>query len=183
MKNLSYLIASTIALSFMSSPASAAEYVFSYQSTSSLFGAPPQKLDGIFTTSDTPEVRFGETAFAITGISGVLNGLSITGLFAAPGNPTYYYFTTGGAFLDGSGVRFNAGGFTNIAFFQPSVGPADQYRINGGGGISTLGNATSSLVAGAVPEPTTWILMLLGMAGIGFSMRRTKDTKLRVRYA
>lgn len=35
----------------------------------------------------------------------------------------------------------------------------------------------------AVPEPTTWMLMMLGMAGIGFSMRRKKDTTLRVRYA
>ncbi len=38
-------------------------------------------------------------------------------------------------------------------------------------------------VAAAVPEPTTWMLMLLGMAGIGFSMRRTRDTTLRVRFA
>lgn len=183
MKKLCYLVGSTIALSAMAAPASAAEYMFNYQSTSSLFGAPPQTLSGIFITSDTAVEIAGETAFAITDISGVLNGLAITGLFAAPGNPTYYYFTTGGAFLDGSGVRFNAGGFTNIAFFQPSVGPADQYRINGGGGISTLGNATSSLVAGAVPEPTTWMLMLLGMAGIGFSMRRKANQTLRVRHA
>jgi hypothetical protein len=183
MKKLCYLAASTIAISAMATPASAAEYIFSYQSTSSLFGAPPQTLEGVFTTSDTPEVRSGETAFAITGISGALNGRAITGLFAAAGNPTYYYFTTGGTFLDGSGVRFNAGGFTNVAFFQPSVGPADQYRINGGGGISTFGNATSSLVAGAVPEPTTWMLMLLGMAGIGFSMRRKANQTLRVSYA
>ena len=35
----------------------------------------------------------------------------------------------------------------------------------------------------AVPEPTTWMLMLMGMAGIGFSMRRKRDTKLRVRFA
>ena len=183
MKKFCYLVGSTIALSAMATPASAAEYIFNYQSTSSIFGAPPQILGGIFTTSDTPVVIAGETAFAITGISGVLNGLAITGLFAAAGNPTYYYFTTGGAFLDGSGVRFNAGGFTNVAFFQPSVGPADQYRINGGGGISTLGNATSRLVAGAVPEPTTWILMLLGMAGIGYSIRRKANQTVRVAYA
>ena len=181
MKKLCYLVGSTIALSAMATPASAAEYIFNYQSNISFFGAPPQTLGGIFTTSDNPVVIGGETAFAITDISGALNGLAITGLFGGAG--PYYYFTTGGTFLDGSGVRFNAGGFTNVAFFQPSVGPADQYRINGGGGISTLGNATSSLVAGAVPEPTTWILMLLGMAGIGFSMRRKAKQTLRVRYA
>lgn len=38
-------------------------------------------------------------------------------------------------------------------------------------------------VAAAVPEPTTWMLMLMGMAGIGFTMRRKRDTTLRVRFA
>ena len=36
---------------------------------------------------------------------------------------------------------------------------------------------------GAVPEPATWMLMLLGMAGVGFSMRRKDKQTLRVRYA
>ena len=40
-----------------------------------------------------------------------------------------------------------------------------------------------SAVAGAVPEPTTWMLMLMGMAGIGYSMRRKEKQTLRVRYA
>ncbi|WP_411291463.1 PEPxxWA-CTERM sorting domain-containing protein [Sphingorhabdus sp.] len=38
-------------------------------------------------------------------------------------------------------------------------------------------------IAAPVPEPATWMMMLLGMAGIGFSMRRKKDTTLRVRFA
>ena len=38
-------------------------------------------------------------------------------------------------------------------------------------------------ISAAVPEPTTWMLMLMGMAGIGFSMRRKRDTTLRVRFA
>ena len=182
MKKLCYLVASTIAMSALATPASAAEYIFNYQSTSSLFGSPPQTLNGVFTTSDTSKDILGETAFTITDTRGMLNGLAITRLSAAPDGLPYNYFTTGGTFLDGRGVFFNAGGFTSVAFFQPSVGPADQYRINGGGGISTFGNATSSLVAGAVPEPTTWILMLLGMAGIGFSMRR-RQTSVSVSYA
>ena len=35
---------------------------------------------------------------------------------------------------------------------------------------------------GAVPEPSTWMLMLLGMAGVGFTMRRKDKQTLRVRY-
>ena len=51
--------------------------------------------------------------------------------------------------------------------------------------FSSTGNAFEfdNVAVQAVPEPTTWMLMLMGMAGIGFSMRRKRDTKLRVRFA
>lgn len=35
----------------------------------------------------------------------------------------------------------------------------------------------------AVPEPATWMMMMLGMAGVGFSLRSKKDTTPRVRFA
>lgn len=35
----------------------------------------------------------------------------------------------------------------------------------------------------AVPEPAAWMTMILGMACIGFSMRRKKQTEMRVRLA
>lgn len=52
-------------------------------------------------------------------------------------------------------------------------------------GTDTLGLVTrfSLTAAPAVPEPTTWMLMLIGMAGVGFSMRRKKDTTVRVHFA
>lgn len=34
-----------------------------------------------------------------------------------------------------------------------------------------------------VPEPATWMLMLIGMAGVGYSMRRKDKQTLRVRFA
>ena len=51
--------------------------------------------------------------------------------------------------------------------------------------FTSSGNAfeTDKFAIGAVPEPTTWMLMLLGMAGIGFSMRRKEKQTLRVRFA
>ena len=42
-------------------------------------------------------------------------------------------------------------------------------------------NLTPSIAA--VPEPSTWMLMLLGMAAVGFTMRRKEKNTLRVRYA
>lgn len=38
-------------------------------------------------------------------------------------------------------------------------------------------------VSAAVPEPGTWLLMMMGMAAVGFTMRRQKKQTLRVRYA
>lgn len=49
--------------------------------------------------------------------------------------------------------------------------PSDTITVNIGSTIA------------AVPEPATWIMMMLGMGGIGFTMRRKKDTTLRVRFA
>lgn len=36
---------------------------------------------------------------------------------------------------------------------------------------------------GAVPEPATWAMMLLGFAGIGFAMRRRSKIKTTVAYS
>ena len=50
----------------------------------------------------------------------------------------------------------------------------DDYLGDNSGGVS--------LAVAAVPEPATWMFMLLGMAGIGFTMRRKDKQTLRVRY-
>ena len=36
---------------------------------------------------------------------------------------------------------------------------------------------------GAVPEPSTWAMMLLGFGAIGFAMRRSRKNNVRVRFA
>ncbi|MES2492305.1 MAG: FxDxF family PEP-CTERM protein [Pseudomonadota bacterium] len=55
---------------------------------------------------------------------------------------------------------------------------------NGNGSYS----GTLSFAAGAVPEPTTWALMILGFGAIGFAMRRQRSRRpsainYRVSYA
>ena len=47
---------------------------------------------------------------------------------------------------------------------------------------SVFSEITSYETAGAVPEPATWMMMLLGLAGVGFSMRRRDQQTLRIRY-
>ncbi|WP_010160532.1 MULTISPECIES: PEP-CTERM domain protein [unclassified Sphingomonas] len=178
MKTVFALTAAIAALS--STQASAAQFNFSFDTTSTLFGGPAQTVRGIFNTSDTAVQRDGQTALAITGISGMINDVAISGLFDAPGNPTYYYFTTGPTFLDGSGVRFNAGAASNIAFFHQDGVSADVYRINGNGTISAFGSASSSaVVAAAVPEAATWAMMIAGFGMTGAAMRtRRRNTRM-----
>lgn len=173
MKKLTIGLAAVAA--FAATPAAAAEFAFTFDTTSTLFGGPTQTIRGVFTTSDTPVDRFGQTGLEITGIRGTLNDVAISGLFAIPGNP-YYYITSGPTFLDGSGVRFNAGSATNIAFFHQDGVDANTYRVNGNGTISAFGPATSSRLAAAaaVPEPGTWAMMLIGFGGIGATMRRRR---------
>ena len=164
---VSIALLSTIA----SVPASAASFDFMFDTTDTVFGGPDQTIRGTFTTLDTPVDRFGFQGLEITGISGTINDVAITGLSDNFGVP-FYYITTGPTFLDGSGVRFNAGAASNIMFFhQDGVAP-DRYRVNGNGTISAFGSATSR-PAGvtAVPEPATWALMLLGFGMIGGAAR------------
>jgi hypothetical protein len=107
---------------------------------------------------------FEEAAFSITGITGQVNGSAILAPMAPIGN----YFTTGGEFLDWSGIRFLTQSGMDVRFFFQDT--ADRYRVNvfGNAGIfSGFVEASSSQVA-PVPEPSTWAMMILGFAGIGY---------------
>ena len=97
--------------------------------------------------------------------------------------------------IDFSTVTFNGVNFNNLLgtgtqelrnLLNQSVVPGATNRIsvNGTTGGDAAFNGTIQFASmAAVPEPTTWMLMLMGMAGIGFSMRRKEKQTLRVRYA
>lgn len=63
----------------------------------------------------------------------------------------------------------------NITTRYQSISP----KINGGD--SGIGIGTP--VAGAVPEPGTWALMILGFGAVGMAMRRRQMVRTRVAYA
>ena len=74
--------------------------------------------------------------------------------------------------------------FRNLLNQNVVSGANNILKVTGtsGGNAVFSGNLSFAQMA-AVPEPTTWMLMLMGMAGIGFSMRRKEKQTLRVRYA
>lgn len=69
-----------------------------------------------------------------------------------------------------NGEIFTSAGFTA----NPTTTGIGEFRQLRLGGVAALN--------GAVPEPATWLMMMLGMAGIGFSLRRRNKAGLRVRF-
>ena len=87
-----------------------------------------------------------------------------------------------------NGVNFNTvltgtQEFRNLLNQNLVTGATNLLSISGmsGGNASFTGNLAFAQVA-AIPEPATWIMMLLGFAGIGFTMRRKDKSTLQVRY-
>ena len=168
MKTYLALVASAAALA--ATPASAAQYIFNFQTSSAsgsqLFGGPATG-SGTFTTSDTATIVGAQTAFRILSITGAVNGSAIVAPTLAGGYGNY--FTTGPTFLDGSGVNFSTAAGTSVAFFNQSNNGL--YRINTTNPFtSSYLTATSSAVT-AVPEPASWVMMILGFGLVGSAVR------------
>lgn len=169
MKKSALALAATLALA-MAAPACAAQYTFEFSGTNA-FGPPAQTMgSGVFTTSDVATQVGGQTAFSVIGITGDINGSAIVAPAGSYGN----YFTTGPAFLDGTGLRFFTAAGSDVRFsFQDA--PVSQYRLTtftpGATGFVT---ATSSAIAAAVPEPASWAMMLAGFGGLGAMLRQRR---------
>lgn len=159
-------------------PAQAAQYMFSFTTSEVLFGSSAGVSgSGVFTTSDTAMTIGGQTAYAITGITGSVNGLAITTpVLASYGN----YFTTGPSFLDGSGVKFNLAGGGRVDFFTQSSNGRDRVNTFSPGG-SFYVTATSSPVA-PVPEPASWAMFIGGFGLLGAAMR-TRNTRRAIAFS
>jgi hypothetical protein len=163
MKRFSLAFAPALAL-FATAPASAAMFDFSFATEQQLFGGPVSG-SGVFTTSDVAMTVGGQTAYAITSITGSVNGSAIVAPTGNYGN----YFTTGPTFLDGSGTRFLTEAGNDISFFAQSSN--GRYRVNTfGPGSSSFVTASSAAVA-AVPETATWLMSIVGFGLIGGAMR------------
>ena len=134
-----------------------------------------------FTTLDTSTTIPGDNfpGFEVIGVTGTVNGSAIV----APVNGSSYgnYFETGPYFLDGTGVTFRTANGSTFDFFNQSNN--NLYRVNfTGGPLGDSAFLTATPVA-AVPEPSTWAMMILGFAGIGFMAYRRKQNGPALRLA
>ena len=134
----------------------------------------------LFTDTNTFVTPAGATAVSLTIISSLSGADMLT-------NPTNLNFSS----VTFNGAQFNLlpNGVVEIGTLLNQTliaGATNILTVNGTGGTNALNASYAGTLsfsqAAAVPEPAAWMLMLLGMAGVGFSMRRKDKPALRVRY-
>jgi hypothetical protein len=135
---------------------------------------------GTIITSDTAGSDGG---FTVIGISGVIQGNAIQGL-DQPGaelfvnNPSQL-LDENGIFIDVPNA-FLASPF-NIFFSPEDLGDpvgVVNYQL-GTPFFGSLGGdfqITPAVATGAVPEPSTWLLMIAGIGGVGLVLRRARKS-------
>lgn len=165
-------VTGAMALALAATAVQAKTDTFLYTSTS---GA-PLKATGTLTFDPV-----GAGVYAITGITGTVDGdmISPTTPVANPQSPNATTSTDGlfifdndvyshGPTLSNPGVLFD--GVSGIEYNLFSQGPSYVLYegVNGAFGPNSTGVFT---LTGGVPEPATWLMMLMGMAAIGAGLR------------
>lgn len=161
--------------------ADAATYSFDFSTTGSVFTAA-----ATMTTADTLNALGGYDVLSISGTLSGPGGGAIS-LVANPVQPnpattTYFMYDNvyfpGGPKVDGYGILFAAGGYEYDLY---STGPSTYYlsSTNPAGGYvpgqaAAFGDPRVT-AATVVPEPSTWLLTLLGFAGLAlFAGRKAR---------
>jgi hypothetical protein len=159
------MIAGLLPLAAASSPASAEVFDWSLTGPSPDLGGVPFPGSGTITATPT-----GSTGvFAIDTITGMVNGSDITGTSTFDGADNLL-FTNGFAFVSTSGISFEtaAGQIVNIfSFFGQETSPTGNAYGELTSNPGAFGVGTFTLTA--VPEASTWAMMLIGFAGLGIA--------------
>jgi hypothetical protein len=134
------------------STASAATYILD-------FTAGADNGDITFTTA-------GAWTSPVTGVSGQIDGFSISGLSSYAGSDNRLYNTAphvsyGGVSVATSADTYNFANVSGLIVTKASVNP--------GGTAQDLVAVNGAITA--VPEPSTWAIMLVGFGGLGAAMR------------
>lgn len=194
----------------VATPASAATQV---TTSTQLGSTPGQTtLCNFNTTNNCSNIISGRGKVLLTPVSGVGATINGTGFFAVPGqggasasNPAVAVFNLSGlnwrnlSFDWGTIDSYNSaivtlvGGATHTiaasVFGNVPGNSARRVSFSSSQEIQSLTLRSAGVafeidnLAGSVPEPGTWMLMILGLGAVGFSMRRRQSVSTRFQFA
>ncbi|KQU53080.1 hypothetical protein ASG67_09565 [Sphingomonas sp. Leaf339] len=162
------------AMVLAASPAYAAPLLFNFSGPSGT---------AVFQLDSNPMPAFSQTflgsdQFSFNNVAGTFGGVAGTASTVSFGNGLFSSLSINAANL--GFTQFNAptlfsGSPGNPTFLTGSFTLINPFFGNG--------QLTISPITAAVPEPTTWAMMVLGMGVVGFAMRRRRAVTTRVTYA
>lgn len=140
----------------------------------------PPIEEQVFATIGRPDVPAGvftDTYVFTVDVDGTGSGSLTTS--ATAGILTFTSVTFNGEVLDLSEV-LSPNGISGLPIFG---GDENRLVIQGTAtGQATYGG-TITFTPGAVPEPGTWAMMLMGFGGLGYVMRRRRNSETKVSFA
>ena len=158
---------------------------FGYTATApnNFFGAGSAVDRWLSTNTATDTITFNNFTGGVSAFGGLFFSSNLSGLYT-PGSVVLTATDSSGTV---SRTIFGTTTSTFLGFVSTgpllsttltSVLPTEGFVWPTANNLMLAGRATM----GAVPEPTTWAMMLVGFAGVGFSMRSAKR-KTKVRFA
>ena len=165
------MIAGLLPLAAASEPASAEVFDWSLTGPAPGLGGVPFPGSGTITATLTSSPGVWD----IDTITGTVNGSAITGTstFRSADN---LLFTNGFAFVSTTGISFKTAAqmFNIFSFFGQETPPIGNAY---GELVSPTGFGVGTFTLTAVPEASTWAMMLIGFAGLGVAGYRASQKR------
>lgn len=167
----------------LGSPAHAATFILGFTGTG---GAATNSATLTVTTEDVANA-FG--SFNVLGITGLVGSDVITGIINVVGQPTPTITPDGlfivdnvltptSPFVTNPGLYFGSAS-AQYNLFSSSNGYELYKAVTG----SYVSSSVGTLTATAVPEPATWLTLLLGFSLVGWTLRKSKPRYGRVSFS
>lgn len=138
-------------------------------------GTPAASSGGVAATATGPYLDLAPGT-VVSGAStfATVTATANTAAFQIPGTHTlgFRFFNEATAAVNYGYMTLSSGGPTGFPL-----------TIQGWTFENSGGAITVPTVNGAIPEPTTWAMLILGFGVVGSAMRRRRSTTLQVRYA
>ena len=183
------------AMSLLSTPALAASPCPAIGADSGCAVVITQSISGVFSLADTGQGPYDGSDDTLVGVvnnsAAALTTISLTGSnifgFDGDGENIYTGVSYGPTGYEGPNTSFTITDVNNgfVNFLNGGI------AANGGTAWFTLeenlsganGSTPPIVIGGAVPEPATWAMMLVGLGAVGYALRQRATVRRTVAYA